>query len=340
LAEGGPGVKVFVTGAAGYIGSVVAEMLREAGHMVTAFDSLKSGHRAALDPSIDLIEGDVRDAHAVANAMSKARPDAVMHFAAESIVSESYDDPGRHFSVNVGGGISLLSAMVENDISKLVFSSTAAVYGEPDQTPITEESPTIPVNPYGESKLQFERCLPWFERRYGLQHVSLRYFNACGATAKNGECRPKETHLIPILLDIAAGKREGFKLYGADYPTPDGTCIRDYVHVADIARAHIQVLDRLGNLPSPVYNLGTEDGASNLEVIAAVERVTGKRIERTDAPRRPGDPAVLVASAERIHREIGWQPEFRDLEAMVASAWDWNRRFPNGYPESARSQSI
>lgn len=330
-------MRIFVTGAAGYIGSVVTEQLLAAGHEVVAYDSLKSGHRAALDPAVELIVGDVRDAETLAQSVHEARPDAAMHLAAESIVSESYEDPGRHFSVNHGGGINLLEAMAKSGVGRLVFSSTAAVYGEPEETPIDEDFPTVPVNPYGESKLQFERVLPWYERTWGIRHVSLRYFNAGGATVKNGESRPKETHLIPILLDIAAGKRHEFKLYGTDYPTPDGTCIRDYVHVSDIAQAHVLALAELEGLASPIYNLGTGVGASNLEVIAAVERVTGKSVERTEAPRRLGDPAILVASAERIRRELGWEPAVRSLDEMVASAWEWYQRFPHGYSEKERS---
>lgn len=324
-------MRVFVTGGAGYIGSVVCEELGQAGYQVVAFDNLQSGHRRALDPSIPLIVGDLRDPAEVSSALREAQADAVMHFAAESIVFESYEDPGKHFKVNHCGGLNLLEAMRKQGVSRLVFSSTAAVYGEPAQMPITEETPTLPVNPYGESKLQFERVLPWYERTYGLQHVSLRYFNACGATDRNGECRPRETHLIPILLDVLAGKRERFTLFGEDYPTPDGTCIRDYVHVSDIAAAHRIVLERLAALPSRVYNLGTGIGASNREVMAAAESVAGRKLACDVAPRRRGDPAVLVASAEKIARDLNWRPRHTDLKAMIADAWRWLQANPNGY---------
>ncbi|HRK21461.1 MAG TPA: UDP-glucose 4-epimerase GalE [Fimbriimonadaceae bacterium] len=323
-------MKLFVTGAAGYIGSVVTEQLIREGHTVAAFDSLKSGNRASIPADVELIVGDMRDREAVKGALEASRAEAVMHFAAESIVSESYEDPGRHFEVNVGGGVNLLQAMAECGVFRLVFSSTAAVYGESESNPITEDTPTVPVNPYGESKLQFERMLPWFAERYGLQHVSLRYFNAAGATEANGESRPKETHLIPILLEVAAGRRDSFTLFGDDYPTPDGTCIRDYVHVADIAAAHVLALEQIERLPSRIYNLGTGRGASNREVLSAVERVTGVPIAPKVEGRRPGDPAVLVASADRIARELGWRPQ-GTLESMIEDAWRWNLKHPKGY---------
>lgn len=324
-------MKVFVTGAAGYIGSVVTEQLIEAGHEVLAYDSLKSGHRSAVHPSAEFVLGDILDGNSLRTALVRSQPDAVMHFASEIVVSESYRDPGLHFRVNLAGSLTVLDAMRESGVSRLVFSSSAAVYGEPVGEALTEEDRLEPVSPYGESKLQVERILGWYGRIHGFRHVSLRYFNACGATERNGEDRPVETHLIPILIDTARGVRTGFKLYGADYPTPDGTCIRDYVHVRDIARAHILVLESLESLRSPAYNLGTGSGTSNLEVLRAVERATKMQIPFEVVERRQGDPAVLVASAERIREELGWVPEVVSIDEIVATAWEWRQRRPGGY---------
>jgi UDP-glucose 4-epimerase len=324
-------MRVFVTGAAGYIGSVVTELLVESGHEVVAYDCLKSGHRSAVHPLARFVQGDILDSEALSRALEESRADAAMHFASEIVVSESYRDPGLHFRVNTLGSLELLEAMRKSNVRRLVFSSSAAVYGEPSGGPLAEDHPCAPLSPYGESKLQVERMLRWYGEVHGLRHVSLRYFNACGATERHGEDRPFETHLIPILIDVARGARSGFKLYGNDYPTPDGTCIRDYVHVCDIARAHIMVLEALDRLEFHAYNLGTGSGKSNLEVLKAVEKASGRPIACDLAPRRQGDPAVLTASAERIRRELGWQPEFTDLDSMVASAWNWRIRHPGGY---------
>jgi UDP-glucose 4-epimerase len=324
-------MKVFVTGGGGFIGSVVTDLLITEGHEVCVYDSFKAGHRAAVRPKAEVVCGDLLDSSRLVEALTESRADAVMHLASEIVVSESYKDPGLHFRTNLSGGIELLEAMRKAGVKGIVFSSSAAVYGEPSEIPLTEDSRMEPISPYGESKLQFETILRWYGEVHGFQHVSLRYFNACGGTERNGEDRPVETHLIPILLDVAEGKRSGFKLYGDDFPTPDGTCVRDYVHVLDIARAHLFVLQTLECASSLAYNLGTGKGSSNREIIESVRRVTGWRIPVETVPRRQGDPAVLVASAKRIENEIGWKPEVTDLDEMIDSAWRWRQAHPGGY---------
>lgn len=326
-------MRVFVTGAAGYIGSVVTEHLLAAGHEVIAYDNLSSGHRNALPHEVDFVQGDILDSSTLESELAAAKAEAVMHLAGEIVVSESYRDPGKHFRANVIGGIDLLEAMRKVGTKQIVFSSTAGVYGAPKSLPILEDAEKNPVSPYGLSKLQFENILFWYEQAYGFRHVSLRYFNACGATELNGEDRSNETHLIPLLLDVVQGKRPSISLFGTDYPTPDGTCIRDYVHVADIARAHVQVLESLDRLKSPAYNLGTGVGHSNREVIASVEGVTGKVIPTLEAAKRPGDPPELVASAQKIEQDLGWKPQSADLQVMIESAWKWRQSHPNGYEE-------
>ena len=316
---------VLVTGAAGYIGSVVAERLLEHGHAVAAFDDLSQGHRAAVPAGAGFFEGDLRDRARLAEVMSAVHPDAVVHLAAEALVGESVTDPAKFFAVNVSGGLNLLDAMRGAGVRRLVFSSTAAVYGEPDETPIREDAPLRPVNAYGASKLAFEQALPWYASAYGLRHVSLRYFNACGATAEHGEHHVPETHLIAILLEVALGLRSEIRIFGSDYDTPDGTCIRDYVHVADIAGAHLLALDRIDTIESGAFNLGNGTGFSNREVVEAARRVTGHPIPAVAAPRRAGDPARLVASADRACEVLGWSPRHRALDEMIATAWAWRR---------------
>ncbi len=316
-------LKILVTGGAGFIGSVVVDQLVEHGHDVVALDNLKYGHRDAVHEKAAFVYGDVLDQPLLERVLREHRVDAVAHLAAESYIDDSLRDPGKFFRVNFCGGLMLLEAMARSGVSRLVFSSTAAVYGEPQRVPIAEDAPPLPCNSYGESKLAFERMLPWYEKAYGLRYVSLRYFNACGATQRRGERRSRETHLIPIALAAALGQRERLDLFGTDYDTPDGTCIRDYIHVADIARAHLLVLQSLDRVYSTAYNLGNGDGYSNRQVIDAVREATGRKFEVRPADRRPGDPARLVADSSRIRRELGWQPAFPSLEQMVESAWRW-----------------
>ena len=322
---------VLVTGAAGYIGSVVAERLLAHGHVVGALDDLSEGHRAAVPGGARFFEGDLRDRARLAEVMSAVRPDAVVHLAAEALVGESVTNPAKFFEVNVTGGLNLLDAMRDAGVRRLVFSSTAAVYGEPVQIPIRESAPLRPVNAYGASKLAFEQALPWYSAAYGLRHVSLRYFNACGATDEHGEHHVPETHLIAILLEVALGLRTEIRIFGNDYDTPDGTCIRDYVHVADIAAAHLQALDRIDTIESGAFNLGNGAGFSNREVVQAARRVTGHAIPGVAAPRRAGDPARLVASAGRAREVLGWSPRYRTLDEMIATAWAWRKERPQPY---------
>jgi UDP-glucose 4-epimerase len=324
-------MKILVTGAAGYIGSVVTECLLAEGHQVVALDNLQSGHIRAVHPDARFIQLDLLNRDAVAELFRREELDAVVHLAAEALIDESVRDPGRFFRANVTGGLNLVDAMIAHGVLQLIFSSTAAVYGEPNAVPITEETPERPVNAYGESKLVFERILAWYRRAHGLRFIILRYFNACGATELFGENRVRETHLIPILLEAAAGERAVVNIYGADYDTPDGTCVRDYVHVVDIARAHLLGLAKLNVLEERAYNLGNGNGHSNREVIAAVERVTGRRLKINLAPRRVGEPARLVASSERIRRDFGWEPRYPDLATMIGTAWEWRQRCSRGY---------
>jgi UDP-glucose 4-epimerase len=326
-------LRILVTGAAGYIGSVVTEQLVEQGDEVLALDNLRHGHAAAVHPHAQFIQGDLLDDRWLKQLLLEHPVDAVVHLAAEALIDESVRNPGRFFRANVCGGLNLLEAMVHADVKRIVFSSTAAVYGEPDSVPIREDAPHRPVNSYGESKLAFERMLAWYRRAYGLAHISLRYFNACGATQRYGEYHVPETHLLPVLFEVALGQREAFRLYGTDYDTPDGTCIRDYIHVADIARAHVLALKQIDHIGARVYNLGNGTGYSNREVVATVCRVTGRELPVVPAERRPGDPARLVASAERIGHELGWEPRYPELATMVETAWAWRRRHPRGYEQ-------
>ncbi|HEY9284420.1 MAG TPA: UDP-glucose 4-epimerase GalE [Pyrinomonadaceae bacterium] len=324
-------MRVLVTGGAGYIGSVVAEELIAGGHEVVVYDSLYKGHRAAVPAGAELVEADLADAETLRRTFRARAVEAVIHMAADSLVGESVAEPAKYYRNNVVAGLALLEAMRAESVGRVVFSSTAAVYGEPDKQPIEESDPTRPTNPYGESKLAFERALHWHEQAYGIRYASLRYFNAAGATAHCGEAHDPETHLIPIVLQVAAGRRERAEIYGDDYPTRDGTCVRDYIHVVDLARAHVLALSILGER-SAVYNLGCGgDGYTVREVLDAAREVTGRDIPARTAPRRAGDPAVLVASSAKIKRELGWSPQFQDLTVIVRSAWDWMRAHPRGY---------
>jgi UDP-glucose 4-epimerase len=324
-------MKVLVTGAAGYIGSVVTEQLIEQGHHVIALDNLVNGHSAAVHPDAEFVQLDLLDGEGLASLLKADHVDAVVHLAAEALIDVSMRDPGLFYRANVVGGLNLLEAMVRAGITRMVFSSTAATYGEPVSSPIDENSRQEPVNPYGESKLVFEKMLEWYRRAFGVKYVTLRYFNACGATERFGECHVPETHIIPILFEVALGQRETFQLYGTDYDTPDGTCIRDYIHVADIAQAHLLALAKIDSIEARAYNMGNARGYSNREVIETAQRVIGRDIPYVPAPRRPGDPAHLVASSERIRTELGWQPRYPDLEAMIQTAWIWRMKHPRGY---------
>lgn len=323
---------MLVTGGAGYIGSHTAKALRRAGYRVTIYDNLSAGHReAAL--GAPLIEGDVRDVDAVRHALRQSGADAVVHFAARLTIADSIRDPVTYYAHNVTGALATLEAMAAEGRRRFVFSSTCAVYGEPVETPITEAHPTTPVNAYGQTKLAVEQALPHFERAYGIRSMRLRYFNAAGADPEGelGEDHSPETHLVPRALE-AAGGGQPLEVFGVDYPTPDGTCLRDYVHVSDLAAAHVLVLNRLEHgAESTTYNVGTEQPASVREVLAAVERVTGRRVESREAPRRPGDPAVLFASSRRIRDDVGWVPRRPGLDTIVADAWRWHSARPLGF---------
>lgn len=324
-------MRVMVTGGAGYIGSVLTEMLVEEGHAVVVYDNLSKGHRGAVVEGATLVEGDLSDGALVRRVLGDHGVEAVVHMAAASLVGESVTDPGKYFRQNVANGVTLLEAMADRGVRRIVFSSTAATYGEPSKQPIEEDDPTVPTNPYGETKLAFERALHWFEAAHGIRFASLRYFNAAGATGRCGEHHEPETHLIPIVLQVAAGRRSEVTIFGDDYPTTDGTCVRDYVHVVDLARAHVLAMGMLGER-SGTFNLGCGgDGYTVLQVIDAAREVTGRAVPLRMGPRRAGDPAVLVASSDRIRRELGWAPERQDLREMIASAWKWMQRYPEGY---------
>lgn len=324
-------MNILVTGGAGYVGSVITEGLLDKGHKVIVLDNLQQGHKEAVLPEAEFSLADICDAWAVKDVFRRAKIDAVMHMAAETVVEYSISDPKRYFQNNVVGGINILEAMLKHDVSKLIFSSSAAVYGEPETTPISEHHAKAPVNSYGESKLMFERILDWYGKAYGLKHISLRYFNAAGASERFGEDHRPETHLIPNVLKAAWDKSGPVAIFGADYPTNDGSCIRDYVHVIDIAQAHILALEKVKELSGKVYNLGNSEGYSVFEVVTTARKVTRTDISMRICPRRSGDPAVLVASSRRAKSELGWIPEFPDLESIVQSAWRWMRQHPNGY---------
>ena len=326
-------MKVFVTGGAGYIGSINVEQLLEAGNEVTVFDNLTEGHRAAVDPRATLIVGDLQNRCDIEDAMEKTRPDAVMHFAASALVGESMTNPSKYFRNNVLAGTNLLDAMVAAGCRKFVFSSTCATFGIPERVPIDETTPQIPINPYGESKLMFEKVLRWYDEIHGIKHVALRYFNAAGASGRYGEDHRIETHLIPNILRVALGQKEHVEIYGTDYPTPDGTCIRDYIHIIDLAQAHMLALGFLDAGASAKFNLGTGGGTSVREVIAACEAASGKKIAVVEKPRRPGDPPRLIAGSDRIKSALGWAPKYQAIGDIVKSAWKWHVGHPLGYQD-------
>jgi UDP-glucose 4-epimerase len=321
-------MKVLVTGGAGYIGSVTTELLLDSGHDVVVFDDLARGHREAIDKRATFIEGDLREKHDIFQAMHTVKPDAVMHFAAYALVAESMARPDVYFRNNVVGGINLVEAMWADGVKHIVFSSTCATYGQPKRVPIPECALQQPENPYGETKLMLEKTLSWYQQLHGIRSVFLRYFNACGATEKFGEDHTPETHLIPLVLQVALGQRDKITICGDDYATLDGTCVRDYIHIVDLARAHILALtsDATG-----AFNLGTGKGSSVQQVIASARKITGHPIPVELGPRRPGDPAKLVASADKAHKILGWKPAFTTLDSIIQSAWNWHRAHPHGY---------
>ncbi len=327
-------MKILVTGGAGYVGSVCAEVLLERGHSVVVFDNLSEGHPQAVPAGATFIEGDLADRQGLDGLFASHRFEAVMHFAARALVEESVRKPGAYFVANVANSIHLLDAMLRHEVRQLVFSSTAAIYGEPEVIPIPEEHRAAPINPYGRTKLAFERILEDCRISAGLRYASLRYFNAAGASKEHGEDHRQETHVIPILLQVALGQRPHFEIRGTDYATADGTCIRDYVHVLDIAEAHVLALDQLDRASGQVFNVGSNRGHSVLEALETTRHLTRCPISAVAAGRRAGDPPVLVASSQKIERELGWRPRFSSLETIVESAWAWKQKFPHGYEGS------
>jgi UDP-glucose 4-epimerase len=329
--------RVLVTGGAGYIGSVVVSQLLEQGYQVIVYDNLSKGRLASVPGNAKFVQGDISDRAALDRQFQENSIDAVMHFAAFIEAGESMQAPEKYFRNNTANTLSLLEAMIAHKISRFVFSSTAALFGTPERTPIEETDKLQPTNTYGASKHLVEQMLAWFHLIHGLRYASLRYFNAAGAAGKQGEDHHPESHLIPLTLQVALGQRESISIFGTDYPTPDGTCVRDYIHVSDLASAHLLVLDELKRKDKLIYNLGNGRGFSVREVIETVRRVTGHPIPVKEAARRPGDPAILVASSEKIRKELNWRPRYSDLEAIVRSAWDWRRAHPHGYGEESVS---
>lgn len=333
-------LRVLVTGGAGYIGSVVTSALLHAGQEVVVYDDLSHGHRCAVRPEAEFVVGQVADRGNLDRVLGSYRFDAIMHFAAFIEAGESMKMPEVYFRNNTASTLTLLEAALHHKVDRFVFSSTAALYGEPEHIPIGETDALKPTNAYGESKLLVERMLDWFHRVHGLRYASLRYFNAAGAAGELGEDHEPESHLIPLILQVALGKRDAISIFGTDYPTPDGTCIRDYIHVLDLAEAHMLALKALDHSGQLIYNLGNGHGFSVREVIEVACRVTGHRIPTIETSRRSGDPAVLVASSEKIQRELHWKPRHADLEAVVSTAWEWHRRHPNGYGSGGVDNSV
>ncbi|MDI1335985.1 MAG: UDP-glucose 4-epimerase GalE [Lacunisphaera sp.] len=323
-------MKILVTGGAGYIGSVATEVLLRTGHTVLVFDNLQQGHAAAIEPGAAFVRGDLRDPAAIGATVQDFSPDAVLHFAANSLVGESMRDPFAYLGDNVVSALNLLRAMDAHGVKRIILSSTANLFADPLKMPIDEDERIIPGSPYGESKGIIERFLHWLSVTRGLRYACLRYFNAAGATERHGEDHNPELHLIPLVLKVALGQREKISVFGNDYPTPDGTCIRDYIHVEDLIDAHIRALGAL-DAGNRVYNLGNGQGFSVRQVIDAAERVTGRRIPVEISPRRPGDPAVLVAGSGKIKRELGWEPKIPDIDGIIRTAWAWHSRHPAGY---------
>jgi UDP-glucose 4-epimerase len=325
-------VKLLVTGGAGYIGSIVVEQLIKAGESVVVIDNLYQGHRGAVHPDAVFIEGDLANRAVVDAVMKEHRPEAIMHFASHTLVGESMEKPFLYLGDNVTNGLNLLQSAVTHGVRRFILSSTANLFDDPERMPIDEAERIVPGSPYGESKYILERLLHWLDRVYGFRYAALRYFNAAGASEERGEDHSPEYHIIPIVLGVALGKRDKVIIFGDDYPTRDGTCVRDYIHVIDLAQAHILALRALDQ-GSRVYNLGNGQGFTVKEVIDAAREITGHPIPAEIGPRRPGDPAVLIASSERIRRELGWEPEYPDLQDIIGSAWRWHQAHPKGYGE-------
>jgi UDP-glucose 4-epimerase len=323
-------MRVLVTGGAGYIGSVTVEQLLRAGDSVVVFDNLSQGHRQAVHPQADFFEGDLSDPVAVDSAFREHRPEAVMHFASHTLVGESMQSPFLYLGDNVVNALNLLRATVDHGVRRFILSSTANLFDAPERIPISESERIVPGSPYGESKHIIERMLHWTDRVCGLRYAALRYFNAAGATAERGEDHDPELHLIPIVLQVALEQRKDVTIFGQDYDTPDGTCVRDYIHVADLAQAHILALAALDH-GSRRYNLGNGQGFSVKQVIEAAREITGHAIPARAGPRRAGDPDVLVAGSQRIRDELGWKPQFPDLRDIIESAWRWHEQHPHGY---------
>jgi UDP-glucose 4-epimerase len=323
-------MQILVTGGAGYIGSVVSAELIAAGHQVVVFDNLSQGHRAAVPPQATVIVGDLAERAAIDQVFERHAIDAVMHFASRTLVGESMQQPFLYLGENVVNGVNLLQSMAAHGVKRIILSSTANLFDRPRRMPIDEQEDLVPGSPYGESKHILERMLAWLDRTLGFRYVALRYFNAAGGTPERGEDHSPEMHLVPLVLSVALGQRERVTIFGDDYPTPDGTCVRDYIHIVDLAQAHILALAALDH-GSAVYNLGNGEGFSVKQVIETAREVTGHPIQATIGPRRPGDPATLVASSEKIRRELGWQPRFASLRDIIASAWQWHRTHPRGY---------
>lgn len=324
-------LNLLVTGGAGYVGSVVTAELLTAGHRVTVYDNLSRGNRGAIPKEAEFVHGEIGDRELLANTLRRCKAEAVLHFAALIEAGESMKVPERYFRNNTAAALTLFEAMLDAGLKKFIFSSTAAVYGNAVNVPIQETDPLVPTNAYGESKLLVERMLEWMNRIHGLRYASLRYFNAAGAAPGRGEAHNPESHLIPLVLKVALGGSDHVTVYGTDYATPDGTCIRDYVHVVDLASAHVAALHALSQQGRLIYNLGNGRGFSVREVVEVARRVTGHAIPIVESARRPGDPAVLVASSEKIQKELGWSPRYKELEQIVASAWEWHREHPHGY---------
>ena len=324
-------MNILVTGAAGYIGSICSEVLLSRGHHVIALDNLQEGHRAAVPPGAVFCHADLAVRAQIEEVFSAHKIDAVMHFAGEALVEKSVREPSTFYAANVGCGVNLLDAMVRHGVAKFIFSSTAATYGEPETVPIPEDHCQSPINPYGKSKLRFEQILTDYRGYTGLNYVTLRYFNAAGASRERGEAHRHETHLIPRVLDAALGLSPQAHVFGTDYATPDGTCVRDYVHVLDIAESHIRTLEEIARVSGEAFNIGNSRGYSILEVIDTAQRVTGRKIARQLSARRPGDPGVLVASNEKIKRALGWEASHSSLEEIISSAWEWKQTHPKGY---------